>query len=84
VLDAIATRGQAGTSSQIRNYLCFPEGISGAELADGAVVQARKFGATFTIPGEAQTLARIDGHLVVGLPHRPDREEPEDHDLAHQ
>lgn len=67
VLDAIATGGQAGTSSQIENYLGFPAGISGAELADRAVVQARKFGATFTIPGEAQSLERINGHFVVRL-----------------
>jgi thioredoxin reductase (NADPH) len=67
VLDAMATGGQAGTSSQIENYLGFPAGISGAELADRAVVQARKFGATFTIPGEAQSLDRVDGHFVVRL-----------------
>jgi thioredoxin reductase (NADPH) len=67
VLDAIATGGQAGTSSQIENYLGFPAGVSGAELADRAVVQARKFGAIFTIPGEAQSLDRVDGHFVVGL-----------------
>jgi thioredoxin reductase (NADPH) len=67
VLDGIATGGQAGTSSQIENYLGFPAGISGAELADRAMVQARKFGATFTIPGEAESLARVDGHFVVGL-----------------
>lgn len=67
VLDAIATGGQAGTSSQIENYLGFPAGISGAELADRAVVQARKFGAAFMIPGEAQSLERIDGHFDVGL-----------------
>jgi len=67
VLDAIATGGQAGTSSQIENYLGFPAGVSGAELADRAVVQARKFGAVFTIPGEAASLDRIDGHFVVRL-----------------
>ncbi|MGD9961334.1 FAD-dependent oxidoreductase [Nocardioides sp.] len=67
VLDSIATGGQAGTSSQIENYLGFPAGISGAELADRAVVQARKFGATFTIPGEAQSLDDIDGHFIVRL-----------------
>jgi len=67
VLDAVATGGQAGTSSQIENYLGFPAGISGAELADRAVVQARKFGALFMIPGEARSLDRIDGHFVVGL-----------------
>ncbi|KAA9111393.1 FAD-dependent oxidoreductase [Microbacterium rhizomatis] len=67
VLDAIATGGQAGTSSQIENYLGFPAGISGGELADRAVVQARKFGAAFMIPGEAQSLEHIDGHFDVGL-----------------
>ncbi|MCW2735739.1 FAD-dependent oxidoreductase [Nocardioides sp.] len=67
VLDAVATGGQAGTSSQIENYLGFPAGISGAELADRAVVQARKFGAVFTIPGEARSLDRTDGHFVVTL-----------------
>ncbi|MET0768013.1 MAG: FAD-dependent oxidoreductase [Aeromicrobium sp.] len=67
VLDAIATGGQAGTSSQIENFLGFPAGISGAELADRAVVQARKFGAIFTIPGEARSLDRLDGHFVVSL-----------------
>jgi thioredoxin reductase (NADPH) len=67
VVDAISTGGQAGTSSQIENYLGFPAGISGGELADRAVVQARKFGATFTIPGEARSLDRVDGHFVVRL-----------------
>ena len=45
VLDATATGGQAGTTSRIENYLGFPSGISGAELADRAMLQARKFGA---------------------------------------
>ncbi|MET0859550.1 MAG: FAD-dependent oxidoreductase [Microbacterium sp.] len=67
VLDAIATGGQAGTSSLIENYLGFPAGISGAELADRAVVQARKFGAAFMVPGEAQSLDNSDGQFVVGL-----------------
>ncbi|MFY0405615.1 FAD-dependent oxidoreductase [Solicola sp. PLA-1-18] len=67
VLDALATGGQAATSSQIENYLGFPAGIAGAELADRAVVQARKFGALFTIPGEAVSLSQSDGYHVVGL-----------------
>jgi thioredoxin reductase (NADPH) len=67
VLDAVATGGQAVTSSQIENYLGFPAGISGAELADRAVVQARRFGATFTVPGEALSLRDADGYHVVGL-----------------
>jgi thioredoxin reductase (NADPH) len=67
VLDAFATGGQAATSSQIENYLGFPAGITGAELADRAVVQARKFGAAFSIPGEATSLTQADGYHVVGL-----------------
>lgn len=67
VVDAVATGGQAGTSSQIENYLGFPAGISGAELADRAVVQARKFGATFMIPGEAESLEQVGGHFALRL-----------------
>ncbi len=67
VLDAVATGGQAATTSQIENYLGFPAGITGGELADRAVVQARKFGAVFTIPGEATSLTQSDGYHLVGL-----------------
>jgi thioredoxin reductase (NADPH) len=67
VLDALATGGQAATSSQIENYLGFPAGVTGSELADRAVVQARKFGAVFSIPGEATSLTQADGYHVVGL-----------------
>ena len=49
ILDGTATGGQAGTSSRIENYLGFPSGISGAELAARAVIQARKFGARFAV-----------------------------------
>ena len=45
VVDAVAAGGQAGTSSRIENYLGFPSGISGAELAERAALQAAKFGA---------------------------------------
>ena len=51
VLDTTAAGGQAGTSSRIENYLGFPSGISGAELADRALIQAQKFGARFAVPG---------------------------------
>jgi thioredoxin reductase (NADPH) len=67
VLDKLATGGQAATSPQIENYLGFQAGISGVELADRAVVQARKFGAVFSIPGEAQSLDLADGCHVVRL-----------------
>ncbi|MCO5995709.1 FAD-dependent oxidoreductase [Actinoallomurus rhizosphaericola] len=56
VVDAVATGGQAGTSSRIENYLGFPSGISGAELAERAVIQAEKFGARLGVPAEATAL----------------------------
>jgi thioredoxin reductase (NADPH) len=65
VLEAVATGGQAGTSSRIENYLGFPAGISGAELADRAVLQARKFGAAITVPSDATALVARDGDQVV-------------------
>jgi thioredoxin reductase (NADPH) len=65
VLEAVATGGQAGTSSRIENYLGFPAGISGAELADRAVLQARKFGAAITVPSDGTALLAQDGHQVV-------------------
>ena len=49
VLDKYAAGGQAGTSSRIENYLGFPSGISGAELAKQAELQAEKFGATLAV-----------------------------------
>jgi thioredoxin reductase (NADPH) len=67
VIDAVAAGGQAGTSSRIENYLGFPAGISGAELADRAVVQSTKFGATLTIPAEAVRLEVGDDGQVVHL-----------------
>ena len=67
VLDAIATGGQAGTSSRIENYLGFPAGISGAELADRAAVQATRLGATLTVPAEAVRLSPRGADLVVHL-----------------
>jgi thioredoxin reductase (NADPH) len=71
VLDAIAAGGQASTSSRIENYLGFPSGISGAELAERAVIQAAKFGARLTVPAQARGLECDDGHygvLVEGGP----------------
>ncbi|WP_308012155.1 FAD-dependent oxidoreductase [Actinacidiphila acidipaludis] len=67
VLDAVATGGQAGTSSRIENYLGFPAGISGMELAERAVVQADRFGARIDVPAEATGLEQGDGHSVVRL-----------------
>jgi thioredoxin reductase (NADPH) len=66
-LDAIATGGQAGSSSRIENYVGFPAGISGAELSERAAIQARKFGAAITIPAEAVALEPHDDHYLVRL-----------------
>ncbi|WP_326639999.1 NAD(P)/FAD-dependent oxidoreductase [Streptosporangium sp. NBC_01755] len=65
VLDNVATGGQAGTSSRIENYLGFPSGISGGELAERAAIQAGKFGARFCVPAQACGL-RLDAgdHIV--------------------
>jgi thioredoxin reductase (NADPH) len=67
VLDGTATGGQAGTTSRIENYLGFPAGISGAELAERAMLQARKFGAQFAVPAEAGSVRRDGGQYVVRL-----------------
>ena len=67
LLEREAFGGQAGTSSLIRNYLGFPRGISGAELAGRAYEQAWMFGTQFVYGNPATSLA-IDGDLcVVGL-----------------
>lgn len=63
-LDAIAIGGQAGTSSRIENYLGFPAGLSGSDLAARAAVQAEKFGARLTSPCEAAGI-RAEGDLHV-------------------
>jgi thioredoxin reductase (NADPH) len=49
VIESTAPGGQAGTSSRIENYLGFPAGISGQDLADRAHAQAQKFGASIAI-----------------------------------
>jgi thioredoxin reductase (NADPH) len=67
VLDAIATGGQAATASRIENYLGFTEGISGAELADRALIQARNFGAVISVPAEATGLGRRGANHLVAL-----------------
>lgn len=60
ILDKEAPGGQAGTSSRIENYLGFPVGLSGGDLARRAVAQARKFKAEILAPQEATNL-RIEG-----------------------
>jgi thioredoxin reductase (NADPH) len=56
VLESLSPGGQAGSSSRIENYLGFPMGISGQELAGRAYIQAQKFGAQILIAGSATDL----------------------------
>ena len=57
VVEREAPGGQAGTSSRIENYLGFPSGVSGAELASRALHQARRLGAEILV---TRSLERID------------------------
>ncbi len=50
VLEQTAPGGQAGSSMRIENYLGFPAGLTGSELADRAALQANKFGAHLSVP----------------------------------
>ena len=49
LVEQSAPGGQAGTSSMIENYLGFPSGVTGADLAQRAVAQARRFGAELLV-----------------------------------
>ncbi|MFF9914710.1 FAD-dependent oxidoreductase [Streptomyces sp. NPDC013457] len=64
-VDAVATGGQAATSSRIENYLGFPSGISGGELIERAVLQAHKFGARLMVPAQVTGLTPQDDGYVV-------------------
>jgi thioredoxin reductase (NADPH) len=66
-LESVALGGQVGTSSRIENYLGFPVGLSGFELASRALAQADKFGAQTAVPEEAVSLRREDGRYRIGL-----------------
>jgi thioredoxin reductase (NADPH) len=57
IIDSGLPGGQAGTSSSIRNYLGYPRGVSGAELANLAVEQSWLFGAEFLLAQEVVELA---------------------------
>jgi thioredoxin reductase (NADPH) len=67
LVDAVALGGQASTSSRIENYLGFPAGVSGADLADRAIAQARRFGLRTAVPERAESLRLEDGRYVVAL-----------------
>jgi thioredoxin reductase (NADPH) len=59
--------GQAGTSSRIENYLGFPNGITGADLAQRASAQARRFGAEILTAQTVIGIRREDPYRIVQL-----------------
>jgi thioredoxin reductase (NADPH) len=68
LIEREAPGGQAGMSSRIENYLGFPIGLSGGDLARRAVVQAKRFGVEILSPQQA-TSVRIEGpYRIIGLP----------------
>jgi thioredoxin reductase (NADPH) len=67
VLEHTAPGGQAGSSMRIENYLGFPTGITGSELADRAVLQADKFGARISVPTPVTKLAFDKAYSVLEL-----------------
>ncbi len=67
IVEGEAIGGQAGTSSLIRNYLGFPSGIGGAELASRAAEQAWLFGATFLFMRRVTGLHRVGKEILVNL-----------------
>jgi thioredoxin reductase (NADPH) len=67
VLESYAPGGQAGSSSLIENFFGFPTGISGGELTYGAQLQAYRFGAKFSTPAQALSLAFTDNEYRASL-----------------
>ncbi len=67
LVESRSTGGQAGTSSNIENYLGFPGGVSGPDLSRRATTQARRFGAEILTPQEAVSIRRNDPYRVVTL-----------------
>jgi thioredoxin reductase (NADPH) len=67
LIESSAPGGQAGQSSLIENYLGFPKGISGADLARRAYSQASRFGAEILVPATVARVERKDPFRIVHL-----------------
>ena len=67
LIEKHAPGGQAGTSSRIENYLGFPKGLSGAELTQRAITQAKRFGIEFLSPKTVSGIETKDGYKIVQL-----------------
>ncbi len=67
LIEQSAPGGQAGTSSMIENYLGFPAGVTGADLAQRATAQARRFGTEILTAQGVAGLRREDPYRIVTL-----------------
>ncbi|WP_299532985.1 FAD-dependent oxidoreductase [Ulvibacterium sp.] len=67
LIDRKAPGGQAGTSSRIENYLGFPKGLSGSDLARRAITQATRFGIEFLSPVEVKAINIQDSYKTLTL-----------------
>lgn len=67
LIEKRAPGGQAGTSSRIENYLGFPKGLSGSDLARRAITQATRFGVEFLSPQEVEDISTTDQYKTVKL-----------------
>ncbi|MEP7292850.1 MAG: FAD-dependent oxidoreductase, partial [Chloroflexota bacterium] len=67
LIEREAPGGQAGTSSRIENYLGFPRGVSGSELARRAFEQAIRFGVEILTPAEVMTVKIQDQYRILSL-----------------
>ena len=67
MIEREAPGGQAGMSSRIENYLGFPTGLSGGDLARRAVVQAQRFGVEILAPQEAVAVRTEGSYRIVRL-----------------
>lgn len=67
LIERRAPGGQAGTSSRIENYLGFPKGLSGSELARRAITQATRFGVEFLSPQEVSSISTDGQYKIIHL-----------------
>ena len=67
LVEAEAPGGQAGMSSRIENYLGFPSGLSGGDLARRGLTQARRLGAEILTPQQVTALRVADGYKILTL-----------------
>jgi thioredoxin reductase (NADPH) len=72
LVEDVAPGGQAGTSSRIENYLGFPRGVAGNELARSAMLQAVKFGVRLVSPRSVTGLSRSPDGFRVRLDDQTD------------